>query len=128
MEAQNCKWCCHIKLWIAIKELSVSRVFNIIYKLVYCGLYTMTINIVTRRRIKNWCIWSLHLRHFLWLSVFALFLQKIGGSSHNFFNFLYIYIKLKLRTEKHICLKWMFLPQWVQNKEGIWNKVEQLHS
>ena len=105
MQAQNWKWCCHIKLWIA---------FNIIFILVYCGLYTMTIDVVTWRIIKKLCIWSLHLRNFLWLSVFALFLQKICGSSRIFFNFIYKYIKLKLGTAKHICLKWVFLPQWPQ--------------
>ena len=53
---------------------------------------------ITWRIIKKWCIWSLHLRNFLWLSVFALFLQKIRGLSRNFSNFIYIYIKLKLGT------------------------------
>ena len=99
MQARNWKWHCHIKLWIAIKELSVSRAFNIIFVLVYCGLYTMTIDVVTWRIIKKWCIWSLHLRNFLWLSVFALFLQKIRGSSRNFFNFIYIY-KIEIRNSK----------------------------
>ena len=115
MQVRNWKWCCHIKLWIAIKESSVSRAFNIIFILVYCGLYTMTIEVVTWRIIKKLCICSLHLQNFLWLSVFALFLQKIHGSSCNFLNFIYIYIyiyiKLKLGTAKHICVKWVFLPQ-----------------
>ena len=68
----------------------------------------------TRRIIKKRCIWSLHLRNFLCLSVFASFLQKICGSSRNVFKF-YIYIKLKLGTAKHIYLKWVFLPQWFPN-------------
>ena len=62
---------------------------------------------------KKWCIWSLHLRNFLHLPVFALFLQKLRRLSRNSSNFIYIYLKLKLGIEKHICLKWMFLPQWI---------------
>ena len=37
-------------------------------------LYTITIDVITWRIIKKLSIWSLHLRNFLWLSVFALFL------------------------------------------------------
>ena len=111
MQARNWKWCCHIKLWITIKESSVSRAFNIIFILVYCGMYTMTIDVVTWRIINKCCIWSLHFRNFLWLTVFALFLQKIHWLLRNFL-ILYIYIKLKLGTAKHICLKWVVLPQW----------------
>ena len=85
---------------------------NIICILVYCGLYTMTIDVVTWRIIKKWCIWSLHLLNLLCLPVFALFLQKLCRLSRHSSNFLYTYLKLKLGTEKHICLKWVFLPQW----------------
>ena len=81
------------------KRVAVSRAFNIIFILVYYGLYTMTIDVVTRRIIKKWCIWSLHLRNFLWLSVFALFLQKIHGSSSIFLNFIYIY-KIEIRNSE----------------------------
>ena len=73
-------------------RLSVGRAFNIISILFYCGLYSMAIDIVTWRIIKKWCIWSLHLRNFLCLPVFALFLQKIWRMSHNSLNFIYIYI------------------------------------
>ena len=106
--------CCHIKLWIIIKVLSVSRAFNIIWMLFYCGLYTMAIDVVTWRIIKKWCIWSLNFCNFFCLPVFALFLQKIRWLSHNSLNFIYIYIylKLKLGTPKCICLKWVFLRQW----------------
>ena len=61
---------------------------------------------------KKWCNWSLHFRNFLCLPVFSIFLYKLRLLSHNFFNFIYSYLKLKLGTEKHICLKWVFLPQW----------------
>ena len=113
--------CCHIKLWITIKELSVSRVFNIIFMLVYCGLYTMTIDVITWRIIKRWCIWSLHLRNFLCLFL-RYFFKKISGSSHNFLHYIYIYIyiyiKLTLGTVKHICLKPVFLPQWETSEQS----------
>ena len=101
----------HIKLWRIIKESSILRAFNLNCILVYCGLYTMTIDVVTWRIIKKWCIWSLHLLNFLFLPVFALFLQKLRRLSLNFSNFIYMYLKLKLGTEKHIRLKWVFLPQ-----------------
>ena len=106
MQAQNWK-CCHIKLWRIIKESSVWQALNIICILFYCGLYTMTIDIVTWRIIKKWCILSLHLHNFLCLSVFALFLQKIRRLSRNsnfIYIYIYIYLKLKLGTEKHIWL------------------------
>ena len=103
----------HIKLWIIIKESSVWQAFNIICILFYCGLYTMAIDVATWRIIKKWCIWSLHLSNFLCLSVFALFLQKICLLSCNSLNFICIYLKLKLGTLKCICLKWLFLPQWL---------------
>ena len=103
---------CHIKLRRIIKESSVWRAFNIICIIFfYCDLYTMAID-VTWRIIKKWCIWSLHVRNFLCLPVFALFLQKIRRMSRNSLNFIYIYLKLKLGTLKCICLKWVFLPQW----------------
>ena len=104
MQARHQK-CCYIKLWIIIKIL---RVFNIIWILFYCGLYTMTIDIVTRRIIRKLCIWSLHLRNFLWLPIIALFLQKLRWLSHNYSNFIYIFLKLKWVTEKCICLKCFF--------------------
>ena len=65
-------------------------------------LYNMTIDVVTWRIIKKWWIWSLHLRNFFWLSVFTLFLLKLRGSSQNFLNFIYIYIKLKLGTKTYL--------------------------
>ena len=104
--------CCNIKLWIIIKESSVSRAFNIICILVYCGLYTTTIDVVTWKIFFKWCIWSLHLHNFLCLPVFALFLQKLCRLLRNSSNFIYTYLKLKLGTEKHICMKQVFLPQW----------------
>ena len=110
MQAQNLK-CCHIKLWIIIKESSVSWAFNFICILVYCGLYAMTIDVVTWRIIKRWCIWSLHLRNFLCLLVFSIFPYKLRPLSHNSLNFIFSY--LKLGTEKNNCLKWVFLPQWL---------------
>ena len=79
MQVQNLK-CCHIKLWIIIKETSILRAFNIICILVYCGLYTMTIDVVTWRIIKKWYIWSLHRLHlpnFLCLPVFCVFPYKL---------------------------------------------------
>ena len=109
MQVQNWK-CCHIKLWRIIKESSVST--NIICTCVYCGLYTMTIDVVTGIIILKCCIWSFHLRNFPCLPVFVLFLQKLCELSRNSSNFIYIYLKLKLGTEKHIRLKWVFLPQW----------------
>ena len=112
MQVRDLK-CCQIKLWIIIKESSISRAFNIICILVYCGLYTMTIDIVIWRILKKWCIWSLHLSNFLCLSVFCIFPYKLCPLSHNFFYFIYSYLKLKLGTEKHIWLKWVFLPQWL---------------
>ena len=90
----------------------VSRAFNIICILVYCGLYTMTIDVVTWRIIKKWCIWSLHLRNFLCLPVFCVFPYKLHPLLCNSLNFIYSYLKFKLGTEKHIRLKWVFLPQW----------------
>ena len=110
MHSQNWK-CCHIKLWIIIKESSIWQAFNIICILFYWGLHTMAIDVVTWKK-KKWCIWSLHLRNFLCLPVFALFLQKLCLLSCNSSNFINIYLKFKLGTEKHICLKWVFLPQW----------------
>ena len=109
----------HIKLWRIIKALSVLRAFNIICILFYCGLYTMAIDVVTWRIIKKWCIWSLDFCNFLWLPVFALFLQKLCRLSRNYSNFMCIYLKLKLITEKHIHLKWVFLPQWIVWQEMI---------
>ena len=114
MQAWNFK-CCHIKLWIKIKELSVSQAFNIICILVYCILYTMTID-VTLRIIKKLCIWSLHLRNFLCLPVFAIFPQKLRRLSGTSSNIIYTYLKLKLGTEKHIRLKWVILPQWSETR------------
>ena len=111
MQAWNLKFC-HIKLWIIIKESSVSHAFNIICILIYCGLYRMTIAVVIWRIIKKWCIWSLHLHNFLCLTVFCIFPYKLCPLSLNFFNFIYSYLKLKLGREKHIRLKWVFLPQW----------------
>ena len=52
--------------------------------------------------LKNntkWCIWSLHLRNFLWLPVFGLFLQKLCRLSHNYSNFIYIY-KIEIRNRE----------------------------
>ena len=93
--------CCHIKLWIIINVLSLSRVFNIIWILFYCRLYTAALDIVNCRLLKKWCIWSLHLRNFLWLPVFVLFLQKICGLSCNYLNFIYIYIyKIEIRISE----------------------------
>ena len=112
MQAQNYK-CSHIKLWI-IKELSISWAFNIICILVYCGLYTMTIDIVTWRIIKKWCIWSLHLCDFLCLPIFALFLQKLCQLLRNSSNFIYIYLKWKLGTEK-------YNPKYGQTLEWGWS-------
>ena len=43
------------------------------------------------------------------------FFKKYSGR-HIIFLILYIYIKLKLGTAKHICLKWVFLPQWVKRR------------
>ena len=74
---------------------------------------------------KKWCIWSLHMRNFLWLPVFELFLQKLHRSSHNYSNFICIYLKLRFGTEKHICLKWVFLPQWLCYTSAEWY---QLHN
>ena len=45
---------------------------------------------------KKWCIWSLHLRNFLWLSIIALVLQKLCWLSCNYSNLIYIYIYLKI--------------------------------
>ena len=99
MQVRNWK-CCHIKLWRIIKELSISRAFNIICILVYCGLYTMTIDIVTWRIIKIWCIWSLNLSNFLCLPVFALFLKNYGGH-HVILKISYIYIfKIEIRNKE----------------------------
>ena len=108
MQARHQKYC-YIKLWRIIK---FSRAFNIFWILFYCGLYTMAIDIVTWRTIKKWCIWSLRLRNFLWLPVIALFLRKLRQLSHNYLNFIYIFLKLIIGTEKCIRPKWVFLPQW----------------
>ena len=113
MQAQHQK-CCYIKLWRIIKVSSISRAFNIICILFYCGLYTMAIDVVTWRIIKKWCVWCLHLRNFLWLPVNVLFLWKLCRLSRNYKIFIYIYLKLKLGTAKCICLQWVFLPQWVR--------------
>ena len=113
MQAQNWK-CCNIKLWRIIKELSVSRAFNIICILVYFGLYIMTINI-TWRIIRKSCIWSLHLRNFFCLQVLHYCFKNVAGCNV-IFKISYIYLKLKLGTEKHIRLKWVFLPQWACSK------------
>ena len=47
------------------------------------------------------------------MPVFASFLPKIRRLSRNYSNFIYIFIKMKLGTPKCICLKWVFLPQWM---------------
>ena len=78
------------KLCQTHKVSSVSWACNIIWILFYCGLYTMAIDVVTWKIIKKWCIWSLHLRNFLWLLVFALFLQNICRLSLHCLNFKYI--------------------------------------
>ena len=72
----------------------------------------MAINAFTWRITTNRVHLFSSLSQFSLIASFCVFLQKIRGSSHNFFNFIYIYIKLKLGTVKHICLKWVFLPQW----------------
>ena len=51
---------------------------------------------------KKWYIWSLHLHNFLWLPIIALFLRKLRPLSRNYSNFIYIFLKLKLGTEKYI--------------------------
>ena len=60
----------------------------------------MTIDIVTWRIIKKWCIWSLHLHNFLCLPVFCVFPYKFRPLSHNFWNFIYSYLKLTFGTEE----------------------------
>ena len=117
--------CCHIKLWRIIK---VSRAFNIIWILFYCGLYTNTIaiDVVTWRIIKKWCIWSLHLRIFLWLPIIALFLQKLCRLLQNYSNFIYIFLKFKLGTAKCIRLKWVFLPQSSHGVALQWRQSSSL--
>ena len=101
--------------------MNIQSVFNIICILLSCGLYTMAMNVFTWRITTN----RVHLFSSLVTSQFSLiasvcvFLQKIHGSARNFLNFLYIYKKLKLGTAKHICMKWVFLPQW-----GLWNGIE----
>ena len=111
MQVQNWK-CCHIKLWRIIKVSSVSRAFNIIWIQFYCGLYTMAIDVVTWRIIKKWCIWSLHV-NFSGSSLLRYFFKNYERC-HAIILISYIYPKLKLGTEKCICLKWVFLPQWSQ--------------
>ena len=101
MQAQNSK-CCHIKLWRVMKASSIWQTFNIICILFYCGLYTMAIDVVTWRIIKNGAFDLFSCVIFSACQFFAFFLQKFCRLSYNFSNFIYIYIfKLKLGTEKH---------------------------
>ena len=118
MQARNWKWCCHIKLWITIKESSISWALNIIFILVYCDLYTMTINwhCYLKNNKKNGEFDLFTCAIFSDCQFLRYFFKKYVVRHVIFFKFyIYIYIKLKLRTEKHICLKSVFLPQWVDH-------------
>ena len=115
LQVQNWK-CCHIKLWRIIKEWSISWAFNSICILVYCVLYTMTIDITWHylKNNKKKIAFDLFTCIIFSACQFLHYFFKNDASCHVILQILYIYIylKLKLRKEKHICLKWVFLPQW----------------
>ena len=114
MQAWNQK-CCHIKLWI-IRVLSVSRAFNIICILFYYGLYTMAIDVATWIIIKKIVHLISSVTYFSLVASYCAIFWKLCRLSQNYSNFIYIY--LKLGTEKHIHLKWVFLPQWALGRPG----------
>ena len=97
-----CCWyqrCSHIKLWRIIK---VQSAFNIICILFSCGAtvnWRMTMQMV--HLISS-------LAHFSLVARYCVFLWKICRWSRNYSNFIYIFLNFKLRTEKYICLLWVF--------------------
>ena len=77
----------------------------------------MAIHVVTWRIIKNG---TFHLFNYVIFSAcqFLHYFFKNYASCHVVFkiSYIYIYFKLKLGTEKHIYLKWLFLSQWESAK------------
>ena len=53
-------------------------------------------------------------------------LLKLHCLGHNYSNFIYIFLKLKLLIPKYISLKWVFLPQWCSWKMN--SKQESLNN
>ena len=103
MQVRNWKWCCHIKLWITIKASSILWVFNIIFILVYCGLYTMTIDVVIWRIIKYCAFDPFTCVIFFDCQFLRYFFKKYVGRPV-IFLILYIY-KIEIRNSE------TFLPE-----------------
>ena len=103
----------HIKLWRIIKELSISRAFIIICTVVYCDLYYDN----WRCHLKNKKNGEFNLFTCIIFSAcqFLCYFFKNYTGCHVILkiSYVYIYLKLELGTEKHIFLKWEFLPQWL---------------
>ena len=91
-------------------------------------------NEVTERHIDNIVTWrittkmmhlSFHLRNFLWLPAIVLLLRKWRRLSSNYSNFMCIFLKLKLGTEKYIIWSECFFHNGGQVRhwtfDPIWN-------